>query len=229
MSLSCYALFMVWWHRAAGFFILIGVSASPLPGQAPQSTAPPPVQITARSMSELDDEQRLKVGDRIAYRVIEDQDPPKRLMVLDSGEVEVPYLGRREAVGKTCLEFAEFVKSDLEKELYKQATVLVTLDRHLGGTGGKVYVMGKVRSQGPVDLPPGEIFTVSKAILAVGGFTDFADDGKVRLIRRTGPDPDDVKEIIVDVRAVLERGQLEEDVELRPEDRIIVKGKLFNI
>jgi hypothetical protein len=31
------------------------------------------------------------------------------------------------------------------------------------------------------------------------------------------------------VKAVLEKGELKEDVEVRPEDRIIVKGKLFNI
>jgi protein involved in polysaccharide export with SLBB domain len=155
-----------------------------------------PVRMAVRTMSELDGERPLNVGDQLLYRVIEDQDPPVVRRILDSGEIEVPYLGRWPAAGMTCRQLAEAIKSELEKELYKQATVLITRDKYLKGKG-KIYVMGKVRNQGPVDIPEGEIFTVSKAILAVGGFSEFADEGKVRLIRRTGSAPEDVKEIIV--------------------------------
>lgn len=186
------------------------------------------LSMTVRTMAELDDEKKLSNGDRIIYRVIEDQDPPVLRSILETGEVDVPYLGRRSAAGKTCKELAEFLKSELEKDLYKQATVLIAIDQVLGGSG-KIYVMGKVRTQGPLVIPEGEIYTVSKAILAVGGFTEFADERKVRLIRRLGADVDNVNEIIVDVKAVLEGGELEKDIEVRPGDRIIVKGKLFNI
>src|SRR5207245_5766705 len=59
---------------------------------------------TFRSMDSLDNKQKLGPGDRIAYRVIEDQDEPRELLVTDSGDLEVPYLGLIHAAGKTCLE-----------------------------------------------------------------------------------------------------------------------------
>ncbi len=204
--------------------LLPGLQAQPVSDKSSERT----LSMTVRTMAELNDEKKLSIGDRIIYRVIEDQDPPVLRAVLETGEVDVPYLGRRPAAGKTCKELAEFLKSELEKDLYKQATVLIALDQVLGGRG-KIYVMGKVRTQGPLVIPEGEIYTVSKAILAVGGFTEFADERKVRLIRRLGSDADKVKEIIVDVKAVLEGGELEKDIEVRPGDRVIVKGKLFNI
>src|SRR4026207_743160 len=39
---------------------------------------------TFRSMDSLDNKQKLGPGDRIAYRVIEDQDEPRELLVTDS-------------------------------------------------------------------------------------------------------------------------------------------------
>jgi len=56
---------------------------------------------TFRSMDSLDNKQKLGPGDRIAYRVIEDQDEPRELLVTDSGDLEVPYLGLIHAAGKT--------------------------------------------------------------------------------------------------------------------------------
>ncbi|MEO0454838.1 MAG: SLBB domain-containing protein [Verrucomicrobiota bacterium] len=200
-------------------FLSLGLQAQPVA---------PPVKLSAQTMAELDQQIPLNVGERVVYRVIEDQDPPSQLQILDSGELDVPYLGRRPAAGKTCYDLAQYIKSELEKELYHQATVLISRDRNMVGAG-KIYVMGKVASQGPIPIPPGEVYTVSKAILAAGGFHPFADEGKVRLIRRTGESGEDVKEIIVNVKAVLEKGELDKDVEVRPEDRIIVKAKFFNI
>src|ERR1019366_7022392 len=52
-----------------------------------------------------DDTYKLRVGDKVSFQILEDQiwDPqnaPKFLDVQDSGEIEVPYVGRMMAVGK---------------------------------------------------------------------------------------------------------------------------------
>jgi len=49
---------------------------------------------------------------------------------------------------------------------------------------GKVYVIGQVVQTGPLEIPDDEVFTVSKAILKAGGFSDFADKHHVNLITR---------------------------------------------
>src|SRR5687767_13938560 len=50
----------------------------------------------------LDDKHKLSPGDKISFQIIEDRDPTKSLMVTDSGELDVPNVGRLHATGKTC-------------------------------------------------------------------------------------------------------------------------------
>src|SRR5262245_57233411 len=72
--------------------------------------------------------QRLGPGDRITYRVIEDQDEPRSLAITDSGDLEVPYLGLVHAAGKSSAQLAQDVKGLLEKQLYYQATVIIAVE-----------------------------------------------------------------------------------------------------
>src|SRR5262245_25190399 len=54
-----------------------------------------------------DDKYKLRVGDRVAFQVIEDRDAPKTLLVADSGELDFPYVGRVMVVDKTCKQLGE--------------------------------------------------------------------------------------------------------------------------
>ncbi|MDD5261003.1 MAG: SLBB domain-containing protein [Methylacidiphilales bacterium] len=271
-------------------------------------------------MSLLDDTTKLNVGDQITFRVVEDQDPAVPLQVMDSGEVEFPYLGRFPVAGKTCHALALDLKKALEKDLYYHATVMIAIDAQRKSRG-KIYLFGGIARQGPLDIPvdeiftlskavvragglvagadrtsvrierkkgdkpdekqtittdlskvldqgrtdldpilepndvvivsqlgslgkitvvgkvgrpgvqeipPGEPYTASKAIMAAGGFADFANKGKVKIVRKTGPKPEDKTEILVDVGAVLEKGEFQKDAELKDGDFIIVQERIFN-
>ncbi|XHR29239.1 MAG: SLBB domain-containing protein [Chthoniobacteraceae bacterium] len=52
-------------------------------------------------------------------------------------------------------------------------------------THSKVSVMGQIRYPQSIDMPPGGNFTVSQAIAKAGGFVEFANKRKVKLLRRT--------------------------------------------
>jgi polysaccharide export outer membrane protein len=91
---------------------------------------------------------------------------------------------------------------------------------------GRVYLSGQVRQQGPIDIPPDERFTLSKAILKAGGFADFANHKKIKLVRK-GPNGN-AQTTIVDLDAVTVRGELDKDPELQPDDTIIVPEKFVN-
>src|SRR5947199_1645573 len=61
--------------------------------------------------SDLDDEHRIRPGDKLSFRVEEDREEPKLLPVTDSGEVELPYnFGRLIAANKTCKALAQEIK-----------------------------------------------------------------------------------------------------------------------
>ena len=188
--------------------------------------------FVASSMDALDDKHKLASGDRLSYRVIEDQidtkEPlePKVLFVADTGDLEIPFLGRFPAVGKNCKQLAHEIKAALEKDYYYQATVVIAVELRAKRSGA-VYVVGQVRLTGPVDMPGDERLTLSKAVLRAGGFTDYADKRHVKVTRKVDADAGASKTFTVDLNEVLEEGKTDKDLLLEPGDTIFVASRLF--
>jgi protein involved in polysaccharide export with SLBB domain len=173
----------------------------------------------------LDDKYKLSAGDKLSFQILEDRDPPRSLLITDSGELDVPYIGRVVAANKTCKQLAQELKVQLEKDYYYRASVMLALDV-ANKVRGKVYIWGQVRNQGPIDIPSGENFTAGKAILRAGGFGDFAKKSAVKLIRA---DENGKKETFeLDMEQILEKGKTEKDMVLQPDDFIIVPERLIN-
>lgn len=173
----------------------------------------------------MDDKHQLLPGDRVSFFIKEDRTNAIPLVVTESLELDIPYLGRMSVAGKTCRQLAAEVKAALEKDYYHQATVVIGLDS-MGKAVGKVLVVGRVKLPGPVEIPPGEEFTVGKAILKAGGFTDFANMKRVQIVRKTREGA--TQTIEVNLRNVFEGGRLEEDVPVQPNDLIIVPKRGIN-
>jgi polysaccharide export outer membrane protein len=172
----------------------------------------------------------LKPGDKVTLRVVESRDEPVVLTVSQGGEIEVPYLGRRLVMGKTMPQVEAELKTEYEKDLYHRATVQISIDTinelPQERTIRRIYVTGQVGVQGAQEIPENETYTVSKAILRAGGLAPFANGRKVRVVRK-GQDKKE-EQITVDILSILEDGKVENDVELQPDDLIIVPEKLIN-
>jgi polysaccharide export outer membrane protein len=195
-------------------------AASPLSSPVPSASSA--LAVPAPVPEVMDDKQKLAVGDSVIFRVVEDQELAKVLNVTDAGQLDVPELGLVPALGKTCKQLAEEIKVRLEETTYIRATVVMGI--HLLNktmSGRRVHVAGYVLRQGPQDIPPGESWTVSKAILNAGGFTEFADGKNVKLVR-SGPKGTPSKTTVINILDVLKKGRSENDVTVEPEDVIYV-------
>jgi protein involved in polysaccharide export with SLBB domain len=194
-------------------------------GASPLPPSPSPAALSPVTMGTLDDQHKLAVGDKLSFRIVEDeQDPseprePKPLVVTDSGELEIPYIGRFPAEGKTCKQLASELKTALEKDYYQRATVILAIDL-MARSRGKVYLVGPVRVPGPQEIPSDEVLTLGKAITRAGGFTDFADKRNVKVIRKTSAG--EQKTLVVDVGEILDKGKVERDIPLETGDLILV-------
>ena len=213
---------------------MVAVAVSVWSGFAPSRAQDPNAPKTASAslistMDALNDVHKLGAGDRLSFRVIEDEDPPQLLAITDSGEMEVPHIGRVVALGKTCKGLAYEIKNVLEKEYYYKATVILGLDVMAGRvvSRGRVYVMGQVGAQGPQEIPSDQKYTVSQAILRAGGFSQYANKRKVKHIHRDARGTA-TETKIVDLVEIMERGRTENDPIVEPEDVIIVPERLFN-
>lgn len=184
-----------------------------------------PEGTSTNAQAALDDKHALAIGDHVSFRIEEDQEEPKALVVADSGELEVPYVGRVIAENKTCRQLARELKAALEKKYYYQATVIIAVDQ-MAKSRGKVYVVGPVRAPGPQEVPSDEVLTLSKAIMRAGGFNDFADKHNVKVTRK-GRSGDLGKKIFtVDVGQIFDKGKVELDLPLEPDDLILVPERL---
>lgn len=202
-----------------------------------QSAATTPAVATAAASGLIggyvpDDTYKLRVGDTVSCQILEDrileiQLAPTSLVVADSGELDVPYIGRVMAVDKNCKQLGDEIKAALEKEYYKRATVVLSLNianRLLG----RVYIWGQVRQQGALEVQMNENLTAGKAILRAGGFADFANKKNVKVVR-ANLDPKGAKQSFdLDMTKILEGGEIEKDIVLQPNDLIIVPSRLIN-
>lgn len=189
-------------------------------------------------MNVVDNTTPIRPGDLISLRIVEDRKEAIQLRVGVTGDINAPHIGLVRAAGRTCRELAYSMKASLEKSLYNVATVIVAIDMRPEDIGGKgprtgireeeldvITVFGQVIRQGKYELPANEDMTISQAILLSGGFAQFANPKKVKLVRQT---PNGAKTILINVDQVMRRGDLNKDVYLRRGDVIIVDEKTVN-
>jgi polysaccharide biosynthesis/export protein len=217
--------------------VLFALACLTSPAQVPPATTAPPglpslsastnlpgPALTSLTSYVADDKYKLRVGDKVSLQILEDRDLPKSLVVADSGELDAPYVGRVAAADKTCKQLADELRTQLEKEYYYRATVIIALDA-ANRLLGRVYVWGQVRNQGPIDIAVNENLTAGKAILRAGGFADFANKKKVKVVRAAGTGKQNYEVNMVDV---LENGKTEKDIVLQADDFVIVPSRLIN-
>ena len=88
---------------------------------------------------------------------------------------------------------------------------------------GKVYVIGQVRSPGPQVIPIDETLTVGIAILKAGGLGPDANGKKVKLVK--GGEAGVSSSILINCDEILVKGNWKKDVEIGPDDIVIVPEK----
>jgi polysaccharide export outer membrane protein len=124
------------------------------------------------------------------------------------GFINLPHVGKVRAAGLSQAELQRAVESAYRGgEIYTNPTITITVPN----VARFVNVSGDVRQPRRVEYTTD--LTVLGAISAAGGFTDYADQRKVRLLRG--------REVrMIDVKAV--RANPELDIVLLPGDRIEV-------
>ena len=108
-------------------------------------------------------------------------------------------------------------KMDEDLQLHAGDMVFMPLKRDRN-----VFVLGAVG--GPRAIPAREGLTALEAILEAGGYNRFADEKSTTIIRRTA---DGVKRIKVNGQALIEKGDMSQNVVLEPGDYIIVNESFF--
>jgi len=89
-------------------------------------------------------------------------------------------------------------------------------------TSDSVFVVGEVKNKGSFRIKEG--YTVLNAVLDAGGFTKFASQNRVKVVRGQG---ETKKEFIVRMKDVMEDGEKSKDLAVEPGDLIIVPRSII--
>ncbi len=160
----------------------------------------------------------LRVGDPIEIRIggvpADEQTQVNNTYTVDAnGEISLPYINHVRAADLTPAQVASAAEAKYrEEKIFTNPTVTITMLP----TARFVNVGGAVRN--PSRVPFTEDITVLAAINAAGGFNDFADQKRVRLLRGST-----VK--VIDVRQF--RRDPSKDIRLQPGDRVEVPQSFF--
>ena len=178
------------------------------------SSQRPKVTTSATTSGEDEISGRLRHGDELTVRI--DAGPQQQtpqaldLYIDEDGAISLPLVGRINAAGLTTSELAEHIEANYVPRYYVRCTATVIVAQRF------FYVGGEVR--GPGRFLWSEDTTLLKAISTAGGFTDYANHGKVELVH--GKD-----------RQVLNYDELRrnpsKDVPIRPGDTITVPRSVF--
>lgn len=151
-------------------------------------------------------------GDGLAVHVWKEPSLSGSVKVRPDGYITLPLVNEVRVVGMSTTELRSALESKY-REFLKNPTVTIRLEEI---TSSQVYLLGQVTKPGAYPFIGDD--TVVQLITRAGGMTIFAYRDRIRVVRRKGQK---VKEYILDYDAIL-KGDLNQDILLRPGDRIIV-------
>jgi polysaccharide biosynthesis/export protein len=157
---------------------------------------------------------RVGPGDKIKITYWNHKDLDTEVTVRPDGAFSMPLINDVIAAGRSADEIATDVSARVHK-LYKDdnpVTVQV-VEVH----SYKIYVIGEV--QRPNEYTPSQPVTVLMGLSIAGGFTRFANPDRIVVVRR---DSRGERRIPFDYSAVVERGDLQQNLVLQLGDTVIV-------
>lgn len=123
---------------------------------------------------------RLSPGDSVLVSVWREEALQREVRVLPDGSVTFPLAGRIEVGGLDVADAAKRIATRL-KEFLPDPNVTVVIT---GIEGNRAYVVGKVPKPGPIIMTGPT--TVLQALSMAGGLDKFADEGAIKVVRRSG-------------------------------------------
>jgi len=143
--------------------------------QKPEAETKPPAAAAAQAVT--DQEYRIGPQDVLQIDVWKEPEITRTIPVRPDGKISLPLLHDVQAAGLTAMQLAVNIRDGLTKYLNSpQVTVTVTQIN-----SRRVFVTGEVNKSGALPLLPG--MTVLQALASSGGFTQFAKEKGIYILR----------------------------------------------
>ena len=190
-----------------GFLLVVGVTHAQQ-GKTPSTGVKVFGEVVADS-----DQYVIGPEDVLSINVWKEEALTRQVPVRSDGKISLPLIDEVHAAGLTPLQLKEKLTLRL-KEFIDNPSVSVIVTE---ANSQKVYVSGEVRTPGVYRLR-GET-TLLQVIPMAGGFTEWADQKKIVVIRKEGEKD---KRIVVNYKKIVSGEDVSYNIILKPGDTIIV-------
>lgn len=166
-------------------------------------------------------EYKIGPGDTLDVFVWNNPEISTTVPVRPDGMVSTPLVEDIVAVGKTPSQLARDIEKVLA-EYIRSPQVNVIVTEFVGTFGAQIRVVGQAAE--PQALAYRHRMTLLDVMIEVGGLTEFAAGNRAKVIRRA--DGEQV-EIDVNVKDLLEDGDMEENLAMQPGDVVVIPESRF--
>lgn len=179
--------------------------------QPPQATAPP--VAPAPSVATPSD-YVIGPSDVLQVTYWREKDMSAQVTVRPDGIITLPLINDVQASGLTPDQLRDKISQMARKFLEEDPTVSVTV---VAINSRRVFITGNIARPGP--YPLNAPTTVLQLIAMAGGLTEFADQGKIAVMRE---EDGKIARHIFNYKDVAKGKHLEQNIELKPGDTVIV-------
>jgi polysaccharide export outer membrane protein len=157
---------------------------------------------------------RIGPGDALKVVVWKHDELSTQAAVRPDGAISLPLVGDVPATGRSAAEIASDIQVRLHRYFQDDPPVTVQVQEV---KSYKIYIVGEVNKPG--EYAPSHEVTVLMGLSLAGGFTRFATADRIVIVRR---DARGERRIPFDYAAVVEHGDLEQNIALELGDTVIV-------
>jgi len=172
--------------------------------------------------SQIVKEYRIGIGDSLQINVWKNPDLGVTVPVRPDGKISAPLVGDIVVAGLTPDDVAQVITKRLSKFVRTPNVAVIMTSLSSTTYISRVRVTGAVVQS--TSLAHSQGMTILDAVLAAGGPNEFADTEDAKLFRRIA---EETALIPVNLKSILEEGNLTDNILLMPGDTLTVPEKLF--
>ncbi len=158
-------------------------------------------------------------GDEIEIRVFEQDQLSRTFPVPTHGAISFPPIGTLEVEGRTVREIEGELVDRLAKSGYlanpRVSVVVKSYQKRY------VYLLEGVQRPQAYELPVDRPLRLTQVLSLGGGLIEDSDRQNIKILRSVGADRLPTI-IVIDIDEILEGGRIEKDIEIAPNDTIVV-------
>ncbi len=170
-------------------------------------------KVVPRPAAKTADPSQIGSDDELEIVVWNQPQLSGKVIVASDGTIAMPLIGRVPATGLT----PDLLKADLEKRYARYVHGANVTVRVSDPASHVFYVIGEVNKPGAYRLHSGEV--LSQALAEAGGFGEFADPSKIRILRHKETE---TVVLTVNYNVVRSGGDVTADVPVEPGDTVSV-------